>query len=407
MAAEGNQVPDAISMIIPSGKSIGTRKFRTAVTDRLIDSQPACQICFMTQFWRGLRVQSTGHFAREALREGGVDGHGSVDRGNGDSQKVDATVAKGAGMSKRMSSRLAIVTLSLMGSIWSDAATRCAEAEGKENGAPTFLRVRRDDRDLPVSLETAVTRYVPAGVRGDSDRSIDLVGAVHIGESTYYAELNRLFGSYDAVLYELVAAADANVPEPGQRSGHPVGLLQVAMKNLLELEFQLDRINYRQPNFVHADLTPEEFQRSMSDRSESFSKMFFRLMGQGLAQQSKDPARNSDFAVLSAFLSPDRAVELKRAMAVQFEDLEMATLAFDGPQGSTIITERNKRALQVLQNQVSAGKKRLAIFYGAAHLPDFDRKLREQFNYVPTDTRWMAAWNLQSARQREATSRKP
>jgi len=41
-----------------------------------------------------------------------------------------------------------------------------------------------------------------------------------------------------------------------------------------------------------------------------------------------------------------------------------------GPGGSTIVSERNKRALAVLKNQIKKGKRHLAIYYGVAHMPD-------------------------------------
>lgn len=275
---------------------------------------------------------------------------------------------------------------------------------GETGDAPSFLRIKRDDRSRPLSLETAVVRYVAGTDTSSADCVVDLIGAVHVGEKSYYDELNRVFRDYDAVLYELVAPTEANIPSPGHRSGHPVSVMQVAIKNLLNLEFQLDCVEYRKPNFVHADLSPDEFQKSMEQRDESFTKLFFRLMGQGLAQQSKDPARTSDFAVFSALFSKDRALELKRTVALQFEEMEKATLVLDGPNGSTIITDRNKRALDVLKTQISAGKKRLAIFYGAAHLPDFDRKMRAELGFTPSTTRWLVAWDLHSASERAAVS---
>jgi hypothetical protein len=285
------------------------------------------------------------------------------------------------------------IQLAAIPSLLAEETAKASDAAKSSN----FLRIGRDDSKQPVSLETSVVRYK----HPSEGWYVDLVGAVHVGEKSYYDELNKLFEQYDAVLYELVAPADANVPSRGQRSGHPVGVLQVAMKNLLELEFQLDCIEYQKPNFVHADLSPEEFSKSMADRNESFTKLFFRLMGQGLAQQSKDPARSTDVAVFSAFFSKDRSIELKRTMAVQFEEMEKTTIAFDGPQGSTIITARNLRALEVLSKQIKEGKKRLAIFYGAAHLPDFDRKLRAEMGVVPGESRWLVAWDLRPASARK------
>jgi hypothetical protein len=260
--------------------------------------------------------------------------------------------------------------------------------------ARQFLRIERDtDKNLS-SLQTAIVRYQRPQDKGDTTAFVDLIGVVHIGEKSYYDELNKVFRDYDAVLYELVAPEGDNVPAPGHRSGHPVGVMQIAMKNLLDLEFQLDRIDYRKPQLVHADLSPDEFNKSMEARNESLSKLFFRLMGQGLAQQSKDPARTNDVAVFAALFSRQRSIELKRTMALQFEEMEIAASVLDGPEGSAIITDRNKKALDVLASQMKAGKKRLAIFYGAAHLPDFNRRLCADLGMEPTSSRWLVAWDL-------------
>jgi hypothetical protein len=264
------------------------------------------------------------------------------------------------------------------------------------NDAPDqqFLRIVRDDAKVPQSLQTAIVSYSKEDQPG-SKTTVDLIGAVHVGEKEYYRQLNRAFQEYDAVLYELVAPENT-VPTSGQRSGHPVSMLQVSMKNLLGLEFQLDSIDYKRENFVHADLSPEEFAKSMERRGESFTKLMFRMMGQGLAQQSGDPGRTNDFAMLSAFFSKSRSQDLKRVLAQQFEELEKANAVLDGPEGSTIITERNQRAAKVLQDQLRAGKRRVAIFYGAAHLPDFDKRLRTEFKLEPVSDRWLEAWNLRT-----------
>jgi len=73
----------------------------------------------------------------------------------------------------------------------------------KKKPEPTkFLRVKRDAKDNPVALETAVVRYASADGKGVT---VDLVGAVHIGDKDYYDKLNKLMEQYDVLLYELVA----------------------------------------------------------------------------------------------------------------------------------------------------------------------------------------------------------
>ena len=71
---------------------------------------------------------------------------------------------------------------------------------------------------------------------------------------------------------------------------------------------------------------------------------------------------------------------MKRLMAEQFENLDGAMSALDGPQGSTIMTERNKVALKKLAEQIADGKKKIAIFYGAAHMSDMEKHLVADFH---------------------------
>jgi hypothetical protein len=268
-----------------------------------------------------------------------------------------------------------------------------ANQDDQAKTADRYLRLTRDADQRPLALETAVVRFQAANGRDDELR-IDLVGAIHVGDPSYYAELNRRFRDYDAVLYELVAPKEANVPVPGASPGGMIGGIQVGMKSMLDLAFQLDEIDYRAKNFVHADMTPEQFARSMKQRNESFTGMFFRIMGRSMSEQAKDPFGASDLRLLAAFFSADRAHQMKLIMAEQFADLGDQLDLFDGPDGSTIVTDRNSKALEVLRRELAAGKKRLAIFYGAGHLADLRKRLEEEFGMKHVGTDWVAAWSL-------------
>jgi hypothetical protein len=125
--------------------------------------------------------------------------------------------------------------------------------------------------------------------------------------------------------------------------------------------------------------------------------MFLRLMGTGIAQSAAGAGGMNDAALLMAMFSKDRATRLKTVMAEQFESLDGQMAALDGPEGSTIITERNKRCLEVLDKQLAAGKKKIAIFYGAGHLPDMERRLTADYGFKRSGETWLAAWQLQKA----------
>lgn len=268
-----------------------------------------------------------------------------------------------------------------------------AFAAQEPDDSGSFVRIRRSKGKDPVALETAIARFTPSD-KQTRGVVVDLVGAIHIADKSYFDKLNQRFRDYDSVLYELVAREDANVPEPGRGPGSAVGGLQVGMKSLLELEFQLDCIDYSRKNMVHADMSPEEFSDTMKKRNETWLGTFFRIMGRGFAEQAKDPTGSSDWQIMAAFFAKDRAHRLKLAMAEQFTDLEDQMSMFDGPEGSTIVTERNKKALNVLQRELDRGKKKIAIFYGAGHLMDMQRRLEKDFGMKRVKTEWLPAWSL-------------
>ncbi len=343
------------------------------------------------------------------------------------------------------------VLLILIGMAISATAVSADEAPIVASGAETvvesatnteFVRIRRDDQAVAQALETAVVRYVPAD--GQSGLYVDLVGAVHIADRAYYERLNEAFRSYDVVLYELVAPEGTRIPKGGldRQDRHPISQLQGGMKELLDLEHQLSVIDYTRQNFVHADMSPEEFAQSMKDRGESFTQMLLKMTFEGMAQQrqkesqterssmvdlvlsltSKKKAsqvqqslarqwRNvltgkgleinednagqlSDLEMMLAMFSNNRAARLKRVMAEQMTTLGAGAASLDGPDGSTIVTERNKKAIDVLRRQLDEGKQRIAIFYGAAHLPDMEKRLLTEFGLKRSDTEWLTAWDL-------------
>ena len=264
--------------------------------------------------------------------------------------------------------------------------------KGKTSGSERFVRLTRSDDKKITGLQTSVVRYTSPKKPGVV---VDLVGVVHLGEKEYYKKLNERFAKeYDAVLYELVAPKGA-IPQPNAGTGNPIGFLQRGMTRLLELEFQLDAIDYTRKNFVHADLTPDEFLKAMRDRNESFWTIAMRMMKASIKQELEGKKEKvSEWDVLRALLARDRSQQLKRLMAGQLVDMESQMEAIEGPNGSTLISARNEKALKVLEEQIAGGKRRLAIFYGAGHMTDFDRRLTEKMGYRRGKTEWLTAWRI-------------
>lgn len=229
--------------------------------------------------------------------------------------------------------------------------------------------------------------------------TVHLVAAVHVGERQYYEQLAKSFEGYDAVLYELIKSKDAPAPAgngAGERSTSTISRIQQLMKRMLNLEFQLDVIDYTKPNFVHADLDTESFQKMEADRGESLFTLMLQQMANAWSQPA--PGNEPDMQdqlqdMIRLLCRPDGQRQFKLVVARQMGDIEEAVAGLGGPNGSVILTERNKAAIAVLAQTEAAGKKNIAIFYGAAHMPDMSRRL-EAMGFMPQSTQWRMAWDM-------------
>lgn len=263
--------------------------------------------------------------------------------------------------------------------------------------APLFLRVKESQSGTPEALECAIVTYkIATGPYAGA--MIDLIGAVHIGEQSYYQRLNSMFQGYEALLYELVAES---TDRPGksdrrQRGGNPISTLQTGMKDALKLSFQLEEIDYKAKNFVHADMNPNEFGEDMAKRNDGLISMMARLMGAGFAIQGSKKANENQAQMTAAMLSGD-PLRMRRAMAKQFESLDNQMVGIADKDGkSTLLTERNAKAFSVLEEQLRSGKRKLGVFYGAGHFPDMHQRLLKDFGAELVKTQWVEAWNLRS-----------
>ena len=279
---------------------------------------------------------------------------------------------------------------------------------------------------VPQSLDTSIIRFVPKDEKlAKAGVSVDLIGAIHIGDRSYFQQLNKEFKEYDALLFEMVAEKDDLGGEPvrfvdrgepvdddgttkpkepaakdaSEESGFKAGMavvggMQLGAKDMLGLAFQVDWIDYSAKNMVHADMSPEEFAEKMKERGESFFTLFMDLFVQGLKQQqaNKNKAPN-DLALLFALFSSNRELVMKRVMAQQFAESDVL-IELGGEKGSAIITERNIVAMNVLREQLEKGVKKIGIFYGAGHLADMSRRMVDEFDMKLVNERWVEAWDL-------------
>ena len=263
-----------------------------------------------------------------------------------------------------------------------------------EKSKTQFLRINSDENNTPISLQLANARYIPiSGI--PNGMYVDLISDVHVADKSYYENLNSLFKTYDVVLYELVAPEGTKVNERDASEGKSMlSMIQQGMKNVLGLTFQLEEVDYSPKNFVHADISPEDFKNSMDENGESFIAMFMRMWLVGLQQQATNPNAVNDMDLIMAMFSSNKERDLKVIAAKQFMNMDPLMNAIEGDKGSTLVTTRNLKALKVLRQEIENGNKTFAIFYGAAHMPEMEEVMMKEFKLKPAGVNWVDAWDL-------------
>jgi hypothetical protein len=282
----------------------------------------------------------------------------------------------------------------------------CAPAqEGAPAAAPT---------DAPTGTPSDFVRFVAVGQGGHLDTAITtyrkgevvvvFYAAVHIADEACYEALNDRFTTCDALLYELVAPADTRPDRDRETGLDPLSMLQRGMRNMLGLSFQLDVIDYQPGNFVHADMTPQEFAAAMEERGESLLSIMFEMMQNGMELQREKAeaeregeAKPAEFDLVKAFRSREGRHALRMMLAPQLEEIELlaagAKANADGEDGSALLEGRNEKCLEVLQREIAGGRQRLGIYYGAAHLPHLERRLVADLGFAKTGHEWLVAWD--------------
>jgi hypothetical protein len=282
-------------------------------------------------------------------------------------------------------------------------ATKPAEKRDKAGQAP-YIRIQKDADRQPTALQTATVRFVPAS--GQGDLIVDLVGVVHVADRDYYDRLNRQLDEYDVVLFELVAPPGTRIPKGGKRdSDNPVAMIQRLMKSVLNLELQTEQIDYTRKHFVHADLSPEQMADAIKERGDDAITIALSVAADMLRQknlQERNASKNPpltmpDLDLGDMLLDPEGPAKLKRILAQQMAQLEDPTAGLGQTLNTILIADRNKAALKVFQKEFANGKKKIAIFYGAGHMPDLEKRLTDDFSLKRTKEEWLTAWDLKKS----------
>nr|NP_001303081.1 uncharacterized protein LOC106425793 [Brassica napus]ABP73257.1 unknown [Brassica napus] len=327
----------------------------------------------------------------------------------------------------------------------------------ESNSIADYMRFKRrsDDSDNGSSeLQTAIVSYKKRfpWILLNPFLQVDLVSTIHIADKEYFTALQKELEPYDSILYEMVTSKESlenrrnpiaakRLKTSRSRGFSVLGLIQRQMARVLALDFQLDCLNYEANNWYHADLDFETFTLLQKEKGESFYSfardMTIRstkaMIQPALVTEGLDTWRSKLLWVSHVFPMPLVGLFLIVAFCADFEnqtedypelealsrlDIGAAMKVFlakrltsELTQGtseieekSVIIGERNRAATEALKRVIEQGSKRVAILYGGGHMPDLGRRLREEFDLVPSEVRWVTAWSISNPGDMETTS---
>ncbi|KAI4347124.1 hypothetical protein L6164_007967 [Bauhinia variegata] len=314
----------------------------------------------------------------------------------------------------------------------------------QNNSIADFMRFKRGVDGGSAELQTAVVSYkkkFPWSLFNPF-LQVDLVSTIHIADKEYFETIQKELEPYDCVLYEMVASreivenrrnSDAikMLKSSRPRGFNILGCIQRQMAQILTLDFQLDCLNYQAENWYHADLDYETFKLLQLEKGESFfsfaKDMTLRstkaILQPTSVKEDLEPWRSkllwasrvlpmplvglliiervctdvgrqaSEYPEIEALSRLDFGAALKFFLAKRLTS-EFTQVTADEEEESVIIGERNKRAIEGLRRAINDGHNRIAILYGGGHMPDLGRRLREEFELIPSRVQWITAWSI-------------
>jgi hypothetical protein len=262
-----------------------------------------------------------------------------------------------------------------------------------------------------LALQVAVRQFVPQHGRGPV---VWLTGVSHLGDSNYYAGLQRLLDAQTVVFFEGISDQPSSDPhERGAARPRPAqeterSSLQASLAASMGLVFQLEAIDYARPQFRNSDLTISELREILktyqpapgeASAGERFEGVLQLMQGSSFL----DSLLQAGLRFLS--ISP-KLRALGRLMLIDVigdlqGDLErLPNLPPDMKQLLEVLLQRrNEKVIAELKSSLKTmqPKDTVAIFYGVGHMPDLELRLRRDLNYRPGPQLWLTAFEVNPA----------
>jgi hypothetical protein len=280
-----------------------------------------------------------------------------------------------------------------------------------------YVRIANSDSNR-IELQIAAREFASPR-RGRP--TIWLTGVSHIGDTNYYATLQRHLDAQSLVLYEGVGAAeaesaaetnsDANVsPTPESSAGRDDrGSLQSAMAASLGLVFQLNAIDYHRQNFKNSDLSISQLRallaksKSQTENGGAASENFEDLLQMMQVSSWFDALVQLALRLLGTspkFQGLGRLALIDLLGEIQGDPSRLQGLPPDMKQLLEVLLQRrNEKVISDLKTRLPhlGAHSSVAVFFGTGHMPDLETKLRHELGYRPRQQVWFTAFSVDLA----------
>jgi hypothetical protein len=301
------------------------------------------------------------------------------------------------------------------------ALTGCSSrATATATSAPqAYTRIANPDSNT-VQLQIVLRKFVPERHRGPA---VWLAGVMHVGEPDYYRALQRFLDAQTVVLYEGIdpeahprhvheaAAPSTNAPiratpPAGAKGGYS---MQSTLARSLGLVFQLEAIDYDRANFLNSDLSVLQIQRIMEGNrpggppgqngggsnasfdtllqimdGSSFLGSLFKF-GLGIMAGSPKLQAVAKLTLIEAIGRLKGDLSDVQGLPPEWKQLIQV-----------LIQARNQNLMADLKSELKkiprAGS--IAVFYGAGHMDDLEKRVTSQLHYRPADETWLPAFSV-------------
>jgi hypothetical protein len=260
-----------------------------------------------------------------------------------------------------------------------------AFSQTQEPAAPEFTRLVHTSKTAE-EMQTRAVKLVP---QNGSGPEIWLVGVAHIGRPEYYKSIQTLLDAQSLVLFEGVKPKGSQPSTPASFANKDKSMYH-AFADAVGLDFQLFDIDYSKPNFQNSDLSWDEV-------NDLAAKQGKEAQGK-VSMIEKLISPDSPIKPLLAMIKEDPgSQEAMRVVLVEALAKPGMMMSFLGEGTSNVIVKkRNEKVLQDLKGEMT--RPSIAIFYGAAHMPDMEKSIVSGLQYKESGEKWLTAISADEAK---------